>query len=196
MSILDTLFSFQGRIGRGRWWLGVLFQTVAYFVVFGFVVARFGAAPAPAPGPNPLVLLGFVMLCVVLLTWMGFALNAKRWHDRGKSGWWTFLNLVPMIGPIWVLVELGFLAGPDHDNRFGPPSGYGGDGGRSDFDPDRVLADWRAEAGGDRTGSAAASRRERAAPVVVRGSDDAWAARRSAGPVRINPRGGFGRRGL
>jgi uncharacterized membrane protein YhaH (DUF805 family) len=48
------------------------------------------------------------------------AVYAKRWHDRGKSGWWTLIILVPAIGSIWLLVELGFLRGTPGANKYGP----------------------------------------------------------------------------
>jgi uncharacterized membrane protein YhaH (DUF805 family) len=47
--------------------------------------------------------------------------DIKRWHDRDKSGWWMLIALVPIIGTIWFLIELGFLAGTPGSNRFGPP---------------------------------------------------------------------------
>jgi uncharacterized membrane protein YhaH (DUF805 family) len=45
----------------------------------------------------------------------------KRFHDRDKSGWWVLITLIPIIGAIWILVELGFLKGTPGLNRFGPP---------------------------------------------------------------------------
>ena len=45
----------------------------------------------------------------------------KRFHDRDKSGWWVLVTLIPIIGAIWILVELGFLKGTPGPNRFGPP---------------------------------------------------------------------------
>ena len=51
--------------------------------------------------------------CMILAVW------AKRWHDRGKSGWWSLVLLIPMVGPIWALVELGFLKGDYGYNRYG-----------------------------------------------------------------------------
>jgi uncharacterized membrane protein YhaH (DUF805 family) len=47
-------------------------------------------------------------------------LGIKRFHDRDKSGWWLLISLVPLIGPLWLLVELGFLQGSEGANRFGP----------------------------------------------------------------------------
>ena len=48
--------------------------------------------------------------------------DIKRWHDRDKSGWWMLILLVPIIGAIWFLIELGFLAGTPGPNRFGAPA--------------------------------------------------------------------------
>jgi uncharacterized membrane protein YhaH (DUF805 family) len=45
----------------------------------------------------------------------------KRFHDRDKTGWWVLIGLIPLIGPLWLLIELGFLKGTDGANRFGPP---------------------------------------------------------------------------
>jgi uncharacterized membrane protein YhaH (DUF805 family) len=45
----------------------------------------------------------------------------KRFHDRDKSGWWVLIGLIPLIGAIWLLVELGFLKGTPGPNRFGTP---------------------------------------------------------------------------
>ena len=64
---------------------------------------------------------GILGLIVALAAiYPAIALYAKRWHDRDKSGWWTLIVLVPIVGPIWILVELGILEGTRGDNRFGP----------------------------------------------------------------------------
>ena len=47
--------------------------------------------------------------------------HIKRFHDRDKSGWWVLIGLVPIIGAIWLLIELGFFKGTPGPNRFGPP---------------------------------------------------------------------------
>ena len=60
---------------------------------------------------------GFVMNVLVL--WPAIATSVKRWHDRDKSGWWTLINLIPVVGIIWVIVENGFLRGTVGPNRFG-----------------------------------------------------------------------------
>ena len=52
--------------------------------------------------------------------YLALALYAKRWHDRDKSGWWSLIGLVPFIGAIWILVELGILEGTRGPNQYGP----------------------------------------------------------------------------
>ncbi len=51
--------------------------------------------------------------------WSFFALQAKRWHDRGKSAGWALLGFFPLAN-IWVTIEVGFLAGTPGPNEYGP----------------------------------------------------------------------------
>ena len=59
-------------------------------------------------------------ISVFLLSLISIIVQVKRWHDRDKSGWWVLINFVPVVGPLWALVECGFLRGTLGDNRFGP----------------------------------------------------------------------------
>ena len=47
-------------------------------------------------------------------------MQVKRWHDRGKSGWWVLIALIPLVGPIWAIIETGFLPGTSGPNEYGP----------------------------------------------------------------------------
>ena len=60
------------------------------------------------------------MIISLASIYFAFAVYAKRWHDRDKSGWWTLIILVPFIGGIWLLVECGILEGTKGANRYGP----------------------------------------------------------------------------
>jgi uncharacterized membrane protein YhaH (DUF805 family) len=65
--------------------------------------------------------IGFLGIMVgVLAIWGGLAISIKRWHDRGKSGWWIFIGAIPIIGGLWVLIETGFLEGDPGPNQYGP----------------------------------------------------------------------------
>ena len=58
-------------------------------------------------------------ILVLLFLYPSLAVYTKRWHDRGKSGWWSLIALVPLIGGIWMLVECGFLRGTEGPNQYG-----------------------------------------------------------------------------
>src|SRR5260370_10106405 len=47
--------------------------------------------------------LAFVIFLPLL--WLGFVVSVKRWHDRNKSGLWIVINLAPVIGGRWSLIE-------------------------------------------------------------------------------------------
>ena len=108
MSLIELLFSFNGRINRAKYWLMVLILSIAPFIVLLFSVTI---------GEVGIVL---YILYSLIAIWPGLAISAKRWHDRDKSAWWILIGLIPIIGGIWILVELGFLKGTDGENRYGP----------------------------------------------------------------------------
>ena len=105
MSWSEFLLSFNGRISRKPYWLYLLATTL--------LSAAAGALDAGSDAPAISGALG------ILLIWPGLAVSAKRWHDRGKSGWWNLVWLIPLIGWLWVLIECGFLPGTEGPNRFG-----------------------------------------------------------------------------
>jgi uncharacterized membrane protein YhaH (DUF805 family) len=122
MDIMHLLFSFQGRIRRLHFWLAGITVGVVYMVIYMLLFSMSGFAQGT---PNPLIL-GLMALLYIPVIWIGLALDVKRCHDRDKSGWFVLIGLIPLIGAIWLLVELGFLDGTQGPNRFGPsPKGVG-----------------------------------------------------------------------
>ena len=110
------LTSFEGRINRAKFW-----AAVGVFVVAGIVATLIdlllGSSIELGGGGQ----LGILSLIVSLASiYCGLAVYAKRWHDRDKSGWWSLIALVPIIGGLWILIELGILEGTRGANRFGP----------------------------------------------------------------------------
>jgi uncharacterized membrane protein YhaH (DUF805 family) len=106
MDMKWLLFSFQGRLNRQPYWIIVLVMALLNGGIQQYLYGYGGE--------------GLIGLALAILSiWIGLAVQIKRWHDRDKSGWWALLNLVPVIGWIWILVECGFLRGTYGDNRFG-----------------------------------------------------------------------------
>jgi uncharacterized membrane protein YhaH (DUF805 family) len=108
------LFSFDGRLNRLPYW-GVVLVMFALGAGLNFAVGDLGPGQSVTTGPA--LVEG---LLVLLFVWVGLAVQIKRWHDRDKSAWWALLNLVPVIGTLWILIECGFLQGTDGRNRYGP----------------------------------------------------------------------------
>ncbi len=113
LTMKEILFSFKGRVGRKTYWLTLLAAIGIYFV---------SAAVLGAIGLPMEVLMALFVLAYIPLIWISLAVQVKRWHDRNKSGWWVLIAFVPLIGPIWQLVENGFLAGDPSPNNYGPPN--------------------------------------------------------------------------
>lgn len=114
LSIKEILFSFKGRIPRKTYWYSVLGMILASFVLM-FLVALL-------TGGNESAISVIMLILYIPLIWISLAIQVKRWHDRNKSGWWVLIGFVPLIGPIWALIENGFLAGDEAENRFGKPT--------------------------------------------------------------------------
>ncbi len=123
--MLAFMLSPSGRIGRGKWWLAQLVNTV---IIIGFIVLvsfQFSGdnvssilSDSPNPSIDPMFAVEFLAVALFLV-WMTFCINVKRYHDRGKSGWWYLIQFIPIVGPIWAFIELGFCAGDDGDNEYG-----------------------------------------------------------------------------
>jgi len=104
------LFMFDGRINRAKFWLGVVILWVAY-AVLGIIITT---------GRDSSILFALAIVAYFVLIWPNLAVSIKRWHDRDKSGWWVLIVLIPIVGPIWAIVETGFLPGTPERNQYGP----------------------------------------------------------------------------
>ena len=109
---------FNGRINRALFWGGL----VAVWVV-GLINSWVNRASVPDDGlttPVPAIIGITTFLIGIALIWPALAVSIKRWHDRGKSGWWMLIFLIPIIGWIWGFVELGIIEGTRGPNEYGP----------------------------------------------------------------------------
>jgi uncharacterized membrane protein YhaH (DUF805 family) len=117
-----ALFGFKGRLPQRDFWL----WTAALALVGGAITLA-GQAFSPAlaeprftiPLLGDLPVTGAAVLAFVLLLWPALAVMVKRSHDRGRSGWWLLLLAVPVVGLVFWLIDLGFLEGSEHANRYG-----------------------------------------------------------------------------
>lgn len=141
--IIWFFFRFKGRVGRKGFWAysltAMLLMGFAFYVV---LMATFGGRLRSGLDAAEAMLIGLIVLFAlqVLLAWTSCAVVAKRWHDRGRSGWWSLIIVMPYLalpldfaasgveivlelafalGGLWTLVECGFLKGTKGPNRYG-----------------------------------------------------------------------------
>ena len=123
---MQSLFSFDGRLNRAKFWLILIATDIAVFVLLGILVAVTGGSmtmgeDGSMPSMGGGVIGNLVALVIfVAAVWIGLAVGVKRFHDRGKSGWWVLIVLVPVVGGLWYLIECGFLRGTVGPNAYGP----------------------------------------------------------------------------
>jgi uncharacterized membrane protein YhaH (DUF805 family) len=104
-----------GSLNRKQWWLRLILPILVIILVLAFVDRVIGIYD---PNTGVGILSGLFVLASLI---PAILVDIKRWHDRDKSGWWMLIALIAIIGSIWFLIELGFLAGTPGPNRFGPP---------------------------------------------------------------------------
>jgi len=107
MNNIDFKYLFttaEGRISRQQWWIGV----GILFVISLVSSMLFGSDGMVS------AIIGILMLIA------GIMLHIKRCHDRGKSGCWCLLLLIPVVGFIWAVIDLGILPGTVGPNEYGP----------------------------------------------------------------------------
>lgn len=123
MSWGTFLFPFQGRVARRDFWLRFVLPTMGIWFVLDAILplnAFVRMIPVDEAQSNPWAMftpLPFVMAAASIGA--AITVGAKRFHDRDRSGWFLLAYLIPLIGQLWVLLELGFLRGTDGPNRFG-----------------------------------------------------------------------------
>ena len=118
---MSSFFGFSGRIGRGTWWLSHLIAVliVCLVIAAAFILAKDNRTSG---NDNTGSFLSILLIGILLHIVISACVTVKRYHDRGKSGFWYWIALLPF-GGIWQFIELGFLPGDEGENHYGPPPG-------------------------------------------------------------------------
>ena len=102
---------FGGRSRRKEYWYFMLFNIVVIYVLEGI-----DRLLETLTGLSVDLLIGIYALAAIIPL---LAVSVRRLHDIDRSGWWYLINLIPLIGPIVMLV-FTLLDSTPGDNRYGP----------------------------------------------------------------------------
>ncbi|WP_291869238.1 DUF805 domain-containing protein [Maribacter sp.] len=107
LMVLKKYAEFTGRSRRKEYWMFVLISTIISYLLYA---VDYFALGFEGYGINTLYSLGVFIPSLAVLV--------RRLHDVGKSGWFFFIILIPIIGVIWLLVVL-CTDSEDGDNKYG-----------------------------------------------------------------------------
>lgn len=108
---LKQYADFKGRARRKEFWLFILFYFIFYVLavvldnVLGITIDYMYVGPVTS------------MFSLVMII-PNLSVTVRRLHDIGKSGWFIFIGLIPVIGSIWLLV-LMFKNSQSGTNEYG-----------------------------------------------------------------------------
>ncbi|MCS4433901.1 DUF805 domain-containing protein [Aquiflexum gelatinilyticum] len=118
ISAMKNYATFTGRARRSEYWFFYLFYFI--FLVLAVILDNLLGITIEDTGIGPLY---FVSILAMIIP--GLAVTVRRLHDVGKSGWFYFIVLIPIIGSIWLLV-LMVTDGQPGRNKYGKnPKGIG-----------------------------------------------------------------------
>jgi len=110
--VLKKYAVFEGRARRKEYWYFFLFNIM---IMLGLVILDalvFQTSADQKFGP----LISIYSLAVLIPT---FAVQIRRLHDIGRTGWWLLLSLLPIIGSI-VLIIFYCTDSEPGTNLYGP----------------------------------------------------------------------------
>lgn len=108
-------WTLRGRASRSEYWYAQLFLILAWLAEWSvcLLVAQSGNLR--------------VIVAVNALSWvwdwvtagLNILLSVRRLHDTGRSGWWFFIHLIPIVGVILEIIWMCQASEPC-ENAYGP----------------------------------------------------------------------------
>ena len=113
LKVMKQYFDFDGRARRKEYWMFVLFNMI--FAILAMVLDNLlGIGFIEGVGLGPIYAVYVLAILIPSL-----AVQVRRLHDVGKSGWMILIAFIPLVGAIWLLV-LYCTEGTPGVNAYGP----------------------------------------------------------------------------
>lgn len=106
-AIQQNYCNFSGRASRSEFW---------WFQLFGFILNSV-IGIVFCWSQDTMSIINCIAGLALLLPSLG--LTVRRLHDIGKSGWWIFIGLIPIIG--WIILLVWYCKDSQMEpNQYGP----------------------------------------------------------------------------
>ena len=116
LTVLKKYAVFEGRARRAEYWWFVLFNVIISVVLNTIFGARGGVPEEPLAQATPLAIIPAIYALGILLP--SLAVAVRRLHDTGRTGWWIFIGLIPLVG--WIVLIVFYVQDSDvGDNAYG-----------------------------------------------------------------------------
>ena len=112
----DNYANFNGRARRKEYWMWYLFYMIIIIIA---AVADNILGLNWSPGGVSIGYGWLYMITALVHLVPGLACGIRRLHDTGKSGWFLLLCLIPLLGPIIIIVFM-CIDGDSEENQYGP----------------------------------------------------------------------------
>ncbi|MBZ4220975.1 DUF805 domain-containing protein [Bacillus wiedmannii] len=106
---LKNYAEFSGRATRKEYWIFTLVNKVTFWSLIYLASYSSSAFYLRA---------NITLIYIAIFIVPTLAVEARRLHDSGKTGWWQLLNLVPFGGA--VLLVFCIIESDESDNKYGP----------------------------------------------------------------------------
>ncbi len=90
INVIKKYAVFSGRSSRKEYWMFILCH-----LIIGSILNNIGRVTNNNLRPI------FTIYCLALLL-PGLAVSIRRLHDTSRSGWWSFVSAIPLVG--WVIL--------------------------------------------------------------------------------------------
>lgn len=136
-SLMQLLFSYNGRVSRSKYWLGFFLSMVLFFcsmIMMVFIIALGAYIYSLIPGNATriidtefstlqsnveLIMRPIADIFLIVWAYVLFCLSIKRFHDVDTTGWISIILIIPLVN-FFTFIILGFIKGTDGDNQYGP----------------------------------------------------------------------------
>ena len=115
--ITKNYFNFKGRASRKEYFLFYLLSIIPSIISALFHLPLL--VWFPQVGVFRILMILLLQIVSLVLIIPGLAVVFRRLHDTNRSAWFYLIALIPIVGPIWLLIVLFFKKGTEGENKYG-----------------------------------------------------------------------------